>query len=176
MNMIKKLVAVLLTAAMMLSLTVCALGEAPAVKWQLVGTCQEEGQGAERVTAAFLVELYEDGTVSVDRYRYLVGDNSDVAENTAYDAAFMVGTWEKVEKDGQETIQIDVHCVNESGEELHPYTTYVSENSGELECELSFPVILGMDFKRTVVVSGGEEIRFTDRNDFIADYYVAKTE
>ena len=98
----KKVIALILAIAMILTLSVSVLAEeGSAVKWQLVGVHTEEGEGANYTNGAFLVNLYEDGTVVVDRFLFLAGDNSDFATNSAYQAGFMVGTWELAEKDGQ---------------------------------------------------------------------------
>ena len=170
----KKLTALILAIAMILTLAASAVAEEPAVKWQLVGVHTEEGEGANYTNGAFLVNLYEDGSVEVDRFLFLAGDNSDFASNTAYQAGFMVGTWEMTEKDGLEAVKVDVHCVGENGEELNPSTSYGYENFGELSFELSYPVIVGMSYSRTVELEGGEEIKYTDKNAFIADYFKAE--
>ena len=56
---------------------------------------------------------------------------------------------------------------------LNASTIYTYENWGEMEFDLSFPVVPGMQYMRTTTVSGGEEIKYTDRNAFIADYFDA---
>ena len=61
----KKVIALILAIAMILTLAVSALADAPAIKWQLVGIHTEEGEGANYTNGAFLVNLYEDGTVEV---------------------------------------------------------------------------------------------------------------
>ena len=173
----KKAISLILSIALILTLTISALAEEePAVKWQLVGVHAEEGEGTAYVNGAFLVNMFEDGTVEVDRFLFLAGDNSDFAENSAYQTAFMVGTWEMTERDGLEAVKIDVHCVSEEGEELNATTVYAYENFGELSYELDYPVIVGMSYSRTVELEGGEEIRYTDKNAFIADYYQAVEE
>ena len=170
----KKIVSLILAVAMILTLSLSALAEAPAVKWQLVGVHTEEGEGANYTNGAFLVEFFEDGTVVVDRFLFLAGDNSDYAANEAYQAGFMTGTWEMAEKDGLEAVKIDVHCVDENGAEQNATTAYAYENFGELSFELSYPVIVGMNYSRTVELEGGEEIKYTDKNVFIADYFKAE--
>jgi len=170
----KKVFALILAVAMILTLCLSALAEAPAVKWQLVGVHTEEGEGANYTNGAFLVELFEDGTVVVDRFLFLAGDNSDYATNEAYQAGFMTGTWEMTEKDGLEAVKIDVHCLDENGAEQNATTAYAYENFGEVSFELSYPVIVGMSYSRTVELEGGEEIKYTDKNAFIADYFKAE--
>jgi hypothetical protein len=173
----KKIIAMVLALVLLLSLAVSALAEeAPAIKWQLVGVHLEDGEGAAYVNGAFLVNLFQDGTVEVDRFLFLAGDNSDFATNTAYQAGFMVGTWEMTEKDGLEAVKVDVHCVDENGNELNPCTAYGYENFGELSFELNYPVIVGMGYSRSVELEGGEEIQYTDKNAFIAEYFVAQAE
>ena len=171
----KKIIALILAIAMILTLSVSALAEeGPAVKWQLVGVHAEEGEGTAYVNGAFLVNMYEDGTVEVDRFLFLAGDNSDFATNTAYQANFMVGTWEMTERDGLEAVKIDVHCVDDKGAEVNNTTIYAYENFGELSFELSYPVIVGMSYMRSAELEGGEEIKYTDKNVFIADYFKAE--
>ena len=171
----KKIIALILAIAMILTLSVSTLAEeGPAVKWQLVGVHAEEGEGTAYVNGAFLVNMYEDGTVEVDRFLFLAGDNSDFATNTAYQANFMVGTWEMTERDGLEAVKIDVHCVDDKGAEVNNTTIYAYENFGELSFELSYPVIVGMSYMRSAELEGGEEIKYTDKNVFIADYFKAE--
>ena len=169
----KKITAIILTIALILTLAVSALAEAeaPAVKYQLVGTYREDGDYAARLNTVFLVEMYEDGTVSVDRFLFCAGDNSDVETNTAYTVGYMAGTWENVERDGLDAIKIDVHCVDDSGAEVNASTIYAYEMFGELEFDLSFPVVPGMAYMRTTTVTGGEEIQYTDKNALIADFF-----
>ena len=171
----KKIISLILSVALILTLAVSAVAEeGSAVKWQLVGVHTEDGEGTAYVNGAFLVNMFDDGTVEVDRFLFLAGDNSDFAENTAYQAGFMVGTWEMTERDGLEAVKIDVHCVSENGEELNACTVYAYENFGELSFELTYPVIVGMSYSRTVELEGGEEIKYTDKNAFIADYFQAE--
>ena len=171
----KKVIALILAIAMILTLAVSALAdEAPAVKWQLVGVHAEDGEGTEWVNAAFLVNMYEDGTVEVDRFLFLAGDNSDFAANKSYQVNFMTGTWEMTERDGLEAVKIDVHCTDENGAEANATTIYAYENFGELSFELSYPVIVGMSYMRSAELEGGEEIKYTDKNAFIADYFKAE--
>ncbi len=73
----KKIIALILALATILTLTAAIAEEGPAVKWQLVGVHAEEGEGAEWVNCAFLVDMFEDGTVVVDRFLFLAGDSSD---------------------------------------------------------------------------------------------------
>ena len=168
----KKVIALILAIAMILTLAISVTAEeGPAVKYQLVGTYREDGEYAARMNTAFLVELYEDGTVSVDRFLFAAGDNSDFAANTAYAAGYMTGTWEAVEKDGLDAFKIDVHCVDDTGAEVNPCTVYAYDNWGEMEFDLSFPIVPGMQYMRSATVAGGEEIKYTDRNAFIADYF-----
>lgn len=169
----KKIIALILALATILTLTAAIAEEGPAVKWQLVGVHAEEGEGTEWVNCAFLVDMFEDGTVVADRFLFLAGDSSDYAGNSAYQAGFMTGTWEMTERDGVEAVKIDVHCVDESGAAVNETTIYAYENFGELSFELSYPVIVGMSYVRSVGLEGGEEIRYTDKNAFIADHFVA---
>ena len=171
----KKVIALILAIAMILTLAVSALAEeGPAVKWQLVGVHAEEGEGTAYVNGAFLVNMYEDGTVEVDRFLFRAGDNSDFAANQSYQVNFMTGTWEMTERDGLEAVKIDVHCVDDKGAEVNNTTIYAYENFGELSFELSYPVIVGMSYMRTAELEGGEEIQYTDKNAFIADYFKAE--
>ena len=170
----KKIIALVLAVTMILTLAVSAQAEeGPAVKWQLVGVHAEEGEGANWVNCAFLVNMFEDGTVEVDRFLFTAGDNSDYTTNSAYQAGFMTGTWEMTERDGLEAVKIDVHCVDESGAEVNASTIYAYENFGEISFELSYPVIVGMSYMRTAELEGGEEIQYTDKNEFIAAYFAA---
>lgn len=190
MKQIRTIVAGLLLACMMLALAACggtpasteqnttpasaepASSEAPAEpkSYQLSGAYAEEGQGAERMTAAFKLDLNEDGTAVCDRYRYLEHDASDAAQNPSYDNDFMTGTWKAVEKDGVDALQVKLSCKNEDGTEANAFTGYAYEVAGEYKLELDFPIVVGMEYKRTVSLTGNDEKLFSADNDLIAAY------
>lgn len=155
-----------------------AATDAPATakSYQLTGVYAEDGQGASRMTAGFKLDLNEDGTAVCDRYRYLEYDHSDAASNPSYDDAFMTGTWKAVQKDGVDCLQIKLACKNEDGTEANAFTGYAYEIAGEYTLELDFPIVVGMEYKRTVTLTGSETKLYATDNDLIEAYKVDEPE
>ena len=167
----RSITALVLVLALLLTAAFTAVAEEAApISIQLVGAYVEEGEGASRVTAAFKLNLLEDGTVEADRYRYLEGNVSDAAENPTYDNKFMTGTWANSEKDGIECLKIDIACTDESGAQVNAQTLYAYDFMGDYSVDLSFPIIIGMQYQRQLTVEGSAEVRFADDNALIAAY------
>ena len=167
----RSITALVLALALLLTAAFTAVAEEAApISIQLVGAYVEEGEGASRVTAAFKLNLLEDGTVEADRYRYLEGNVSDAAENPTYDNKFMTGTWANSEKDGIECLKIDIACTDESGAQVNAQTLYAYDFMGDYSVDLSFPIIIGMQYQRQLTVEGSAEVRFADDNALIAAY------
>ncbi|MBR0390827.1 MAG: hypothetical protein IJK38_00745 [Oscillospiraceae bacterium] len=184
----KKALALILALVMMLALSACGSSSAPAAtpaptpapteepkaeelkSYQLVGVYAEEGQGAAQMTAAFMVNLNEDGTAVVDRYRYLTYDVSDFAANTGYDVDFMKGTWKPVQKDGIDCLQVKLAVENADGTTSNDQTAYAYEIAGTYSFDLTFPIVPGMSYSRTTTLEGGETKQFADGNALIAAY------
>lgn len=167
----RNMIALVLALALLLTVAFSAAAdEAAPVSIQLVGAYVEEGEGASRVTAAFKMNLLEDGTVECDRYRYLEGDASDAAENPTYDNNFMTGTWANSEKDGIECLKIEIACTDEKGEQVNAQTLYAYDFIGDYSVDMSFPIIIGMQYQRELTVEGSAEILFADDNAFIGAY------
>ncbi len=170
-----KMTALLLTLVMVLSLGFAGTAlatDAPAEEvkplYQLVGKYEEEGQGADRVNAAFKLELFEDGTAVCDRYRYMAKDATEAASNPSYDDAFMTGTWEAAQKDGIDCLKIELACDN-NGTKANEVKMYAYEVVGQYSTEMDFPIVVGMDYKRTVSLASAEEL-LEDDDAFIAAY------
>lgn len=136
--------------------------------FQLLGRYFEEGQGADRLNAAFKLDLNEDGTAVCDRYRFMAGNVDDAASNPTYDDSFMTGTWKAVTKDGIDSLQIKLACKDDAGNETNAQTIYANEVVGSYTVDLEFPIVIGMDYKRTVTLEGTAEKQFADDNGFIA--------
>lgn len=186
----KKALALVLALVMMFALSACGGSSAPAAtpaptpapteepkaeelhSYQLTGVYAEEGQGAAMMTAAFMCNLNEDGTAVVDRYQYLTHDASDFASNTGYSVDFMKGTWKPVQKDGVDCLQIKLAVENADGTTSNDQTVYAYEIAGTYSFDLTFPIVPGMSYSRTVTVEGGETKQFADGNALIAAYYV----
>ena len=134
--------------------------------YQLVGKYEEEGEGADRVSAAFKVDLNKDGTVVVDRYRYM----SDTYEDT-----FMTGTWAAAQKDGIDCLKIDLACDN-NGEKTNEQTVYAYDMAGTYSVEISFPIVIGMDYKRNLTVEGTNEMKYDDESFKAAYAWTAPAE
>ena len=167
----RSITALVLALALLLTAAFTAVAEEAApISIQLVGAYVEEGEGASRVTAAFKLNLLEDGTVEADRYRYLEGNVSDAAENPTYDNKFMTGTWANSEKDGIECLKIDIACTDESGAQVNAQTLYAYDFMGDYSVDMSFPIIIGMQYQRQLTVEGSAEVRFADDNALIAAY------
>ena len=174
-----KMTALVLTLVMVLSLGFAGTAlatEAPAEEaeeavkplCQLVGKYEEEGQGADRVNGAFKLELFEDGTAVCDRYRYMAKDATEAASNPSYDDAFMTGTWEATQKDGIDCLKIELACDN-NGTKSNETSMYAYEVAGQYSTEMDFPIVVGMDYKRTVAMAGVEEM-LEDDDAFIEAY------
>ena len=167
----RSITALVLVLALLLTAAFTAVAEEAApISIQLVGAYVEEGEGASRVTAAFKLNLLEDGTVEADRYRYLEGNVSDAAENPTYDNKFMTGTWANSEKDGIECLKIDIACTDESCAQVNAQTLYAYDFMGDYSVDMSFPIIIGMQYQRQLTVEGSAEVRFADDNALIAAY------
>ncbi|MBR4210096.1 MAG: hypothetical protein IKQ24_01305 [Verrucomicrobia bacterium] len=137
--------------------------EASMGSYQLTGKYAEEGNGADRVSAAFKLDLNEDGTVVVDRYRFM----SDTYEDT-----FMTGTWAPAQKDGIDCLKIDLACDN-NGTKSNEQTVYAYDVAGVYSVEISFPIVVGMDYKRSLTVEGSSEKKYDDDSFREANLYTA---
>ena len=186
----KKALALVLALVMMFALSACGGSSTPAStpaptpapteepkaeelhSYQLTGVYAEEGQGASQMTAAFMCNLNEDGTAVVDRYKYLTYDASDFASNSGYNVDFMQGTWKPVQKDGVDCLQIKLAVVNSDGTTSNDQTAYAYDIAGTYSFDLTFPIVPGMSYSRTVTLEGGENKQFADGNALIAAYAV----
>lgn len=184
----KKALALVLALVMMLALSACGGSSTPAAtpaptpapteepkaeelkSYQLIGEYAESGQGASQMTAAFVCNLNEDGTAVVDRYRYLTYDVSDFAANAGYDVDFMKGTWKPVQKDGVDCLQIKLAVENSDGTTSNDQTAYAYEIAGTYSFDLTFPIVPGMSYSRTVTMEGGETKQYADGNALIAAF------
>lgn len=192
----KKIIALVLAVAMMLALVAC--GGAPAASdnkpaantnsepaktetkdetpaadaksYQLVGKYEEAGDFAATINGAFLCNLNADGTAVIDRYKFSNYNAAPAAENPTYEANFMTGTWKAVEKDGIESLQIKVACVDAAGNESNAGTFYANEIAGEWSFDLNFPIVVGAGYTRTATLSGGETKTYADADAFIAAF------
>ena len=136
--------------------------------YQFVGKYEEEGQGADRVNAAFKLDLFENGTAVCDRYRFMAKDASKAIVNQSYDDEFMTGTWEATQKDGIDCLRIELACDN-NGTKVNKQVIYAYEVVGTYTAELEFPIVIGMDYKRTASIASPEET-LADDDAFIAAF------
>lgn len=194
----KKFLAIVLAAMMALALVACggssapaasdskpaannasepakteAKDEAPAAEaksYQLEGVYAETGDYAATINGAFLCNLNADGTAVIDRYKYANYNTAPAAENPTYEANFMTGTWKAVEKDGIESLQIKVACVDAAGNESNAGTFYANEVAGEWSFDLNFPIVVGAGYTRTVTLTGGETQKYADADSFLQAY------
>lgn len=186
----KKILAIALAAMMVFAMIACtgsnpaetkpaaetAATEAPAAEpassetYQLCGVYAEDGQGADMMTAAFVLDLNADGSAKLARYKYLSYDASPAATNPSYEDSFMSGTWKKVEKDGIESLQIKIAVVNGDGSTTNDQTVYAYESAGDWSVEIAFPIVPGMSYSRNVELIGNTEKKFADGDAMIAQY------
>lgn len=167
----RSIFALVLALALLLTAAFSAVAEETApISIQLIGAYVEEGEGAARVTAAFKMDLLEDGTVEVDRYRYLEGNISNAAENPTYDDKYMTGTWANSEKDGIECLKIEIACTDENGAQVNGQTLYAYDFMGDYSVDMVFPIIVGMQYQRELTVEGSAEVKLADDNALIAAY------
>ena len=178
----KKILALLLAAMMMVSLLAACDGNTPnetqgkpegttapaATKsFQLIGVYEEEGEFASMMNAAFLLDLNADGTAVADKYAFSNYDDSDADSNPTYSQSYLSGTWKEVEKDGVPCLQIKLAYVDEAGNESDNQTCYAYDVAGEYSFDMNFPVVPGMSYSRTVTMKGKEGKSFATDNDFI---------
>ncbi len=134
--------------------------------FQLTGSFTDDlgpmGKGFE-----FMLNLNTDLTAVLARYSPYSYDHSDAATNKSYNAEFMKGTWKEAKKDGVDCLQIKLACVGESGKETDNVTVYSYEVAGTYSADVSFPIVPGMSYKRTVSMSGSATKTYADGNAFI---------
>lgn len=185
---LKKLLALGLSLVMVLALAACGDDAADATptpggsntdtptstkSFQFSGKF-DGGDGANdsMLNAAFLLNLNEDGTAVADRYMFSNYDASDAATNPTYTASYMSGTWKEAERDGVSCLQIKLAYVDEAGNESNSQTAYAYDVAGVYSFDLTFPVVPGMSYTRTVTMEGSEEKTYADANAFIQAYKV----
>ena len=183
---LKKLLALGLSLVMVLALAACGDDAADATptpggsntdaptstkSFQFYGKFDEgDGANASMLNAAFLPNLNEDGTAVADRYMFSNYDASDAATNPTYTASYMSGTWKEAERDGVPCLQIKLAYVDEAGNESNSQTAYAYDVAGVYSFDLTFPVVPGMSYTRTVTMEGSEEKTYADANAFIQAY------
>ena len=183
---LKKLLALGLSLVMVLALAACGDDAANATptpggsntdaptstkSFQFYGKFDEgDGANASMLNAAFLLNLNEDGTAVADRYMFSNYDASDAATNPTYTASYMSGTWKEAERDGVPCLQIKLAYVDEAGNESNSQTAYAYDVAGVYSFDLTFPVVPGMSYTRTVTMEGSEEKTYADANAFIQAY------
>ena len=183
---LKKLLTLGLSLVMVLALAACGDDAADATptpggsntdaptstkSFQFYGKFDEgDGANASMLNAAFLLNLNEDGTAVADRYMFSNYDASDAATNPTYTASYMSGTWKEAERDGVPCLQIKLAYVDEAGNESNSQTAYAYDVAGVYSFDLTFPVVPGMSYTRTVTMEGSEEKTYADANAFIQAY------
>lgn len=183
---LKKLLALGLSLVMVLALAACGDDAADATptpggsntdaptstkSFQFYGKFDEgDGANASMLNAAFLLNLNEDGTAVADRYMFSNYDASDAATNPTYTASYMSGTWKEAERDGVPCLQIKLAYVDEAGNESNSQTAYAYDVAGVYSFDMTFPVVPGMSYTRTVTMEGSEEKTYADANAFIQAY------
>ena len=183
---LKKLLALGLSLVMVLALAACGDDAADATpppgrsntdtpaaakSFQVYGKFDEgDGANASMLNAAFLLNLNEDGTAVADRYMFSNYDASDAATNPTDPASYWSGTWKEAERDGVPCLQIKLAYVDEAGNESNSQTAYAYDVAGVYSFDLTFPVVPGMSYTRTVTMEGSEEKTYADANAFIQAY------
>ena len=180
----KKLLAIVLALVMILALAACDPADPkptdpsdpkptePAAKksYQFYGKYEEAGEYAAFLNAAFLLDLKEDGTAVCDKYAFGSYNDSDVAENNSYTQSYMSGTWKEVEKDGVPCLQIKLAYVDSNGTESNAQTCYAYDVAGTYSFDMTFPVVPGQAYTRSVTMEGKEGKTYNDDNAFIQAY------
>ena len=179
----KKILAMILALAMILSLAACGGGEGDGTtpptdpskpedtkSYQFYGKFEETGEYASMLNAAFLLDLNADGTAVCDKYASGTYNVSDVAENKSYTQSYLSGTWKAVEKDGVPCLQIKLAYVDKNGNESNAQTCYAYDVAGTYSFEMTFPVVPGQSYTRTVLMEGKEGKTYNDDNAFIQAY------
>lgn len=183
---IRKILALLLAAMMLLSLAACGPKDdanptntptgggddqqtAPK-SYQFIGAYEEGGENAAMLDCAFMLDLNEDGTAVASRYMMAQGDHSPAAENPTYTASYLSGTWKAVQKDGVDCLQIKLAYVNEDGTESNSQTCYAYDVAGVYSFEMTFPVVPGMSYSRIATMEGKEEKTYATADEFLKAY------
>lgn len=138
--------------------------------YQFWGTYEASGENASMLSAAFLLNLNDDGTAVVDKYLFANFDASDSATNTSFISNYMSGSWEETEKDSVACLQIELAYVDEAGNKSNAQSTYSYDVAGVYSFDLTFPVVPGMSYTRIVHMEGKTGKTYTNANDFIQAY------
>ena len=114
--------------------------------YQFLGMMDDDDLSSYGMQCALWLQLDSDGTASIDKYSYLSYDASPAAENKNYQADFMVGTWEKTERDGVEGVSIEVGVKQEDGSMKGVTAAMAYNRGGKYSCELTIPIVgLGVE-------------------------------
>ena len=136
--------------------------------YQFLGMMDDDDLSSYGMQCALWLQLDSDGTASIDKYSYLSYDASPAAENKNYQADFMVGTWEKTERDGVEGVSIEVGVKQEDGSMKGVTTAMAYNRGGKYSCELTIPIVVDM-FDRGVEFEGTEGALYEDADEFITE-------
>ncbi len=147
-----------------------ATEEVIAKSYQFEARYEESGEYSAYLSAAFLMDLHEDGSAVCDKYSFGTYDTSDVDTNESYYQSYLSGTWKEVEKDGVLCLQIKLAHIDETGAETMNETYYAYAVDGNYSFDMTFPLTPGQSYTRTVTMLGREGKVYTDDNDFILAY------
>lgn len=142
--------------------------ETTSQSYQFTANYEESGEYSAYLSAAFLLDLNEDGTAVCDKYSYGNYDASDVSTNVTYYQSYLSGTWKEVDKDGVLCLQIKLATVDGSGNE----TYYAYDVDGVYSFDMTFPAVPGQTYTRTVTMFGAVGKVYTDDNVFVQDYKI----
>lgn len=183
----KKILALLLAAMMLVGMLAACGGNEPTAapteapttapteapkSYQFYGKYEEAGEFASMLAAAFLLDLNADGTAVCDKYSFGGYDASDVESNRSYTQSYLSGTWKEVEKDGVPCLQIKLAYVDKSGNESNAQTCYAYDVAGTYSFDMTFPVVPGQAYTRTVTMEGKEGKTYNDDNAFVQAYAI----
>lgn len=134
--------------------------------YQFEGKIEEEGSYASYINGAYLLSLDAEGKSTLDKYAFSSYDASPAATNTSYSAAFMVGTWKEVTKEGLDCLQIKLAFDDGS----NATTYYAYESEGEYSFDLTVPLSKGQSFTRTAEMKGKKGSLYANADAFIQAY------
>lgn len=141
--------------------------------YQFWGKYEEsDGAYASFTNAAFFLNLDEEGEAVLDKYNFSTYNASPAAENSAFSAGYMLGTWKVAKKEGVDCLQIKLACYNSDGTEdtTTSGTYYAYEDEDVYSFDLTFPIVRGQSFTRIVTLEGQLGKKYADADAFIQAY------
>ncbi len=147
-------------------------GTDPAGKtYQFVGVMDDADLANYGMQCTLWLKLNADGTAAMDKYSHLTYNDAPAAENSAYQADYMTGTWEESVKDGVTGISISVASYNDDGEAVDSASGTAYKRGSSYSVTLDLPIMpgLGSFAPRAVDFEGQEGALYENADEFIQE-------